>query len=173
MDTRFTLQLGDLTVAKVDAIVNSSRESLVEGGPLHHAVHAGAGPELRSECEALGECMPGEVRVTAAYRLPFKFIIHTVPPTWMGGDHGETEELSSCYRKSLEMAKARGARSLAFPSLGSGRQPQIPLEVAAPIAIHTIQDFLASNDLPESVVLVCFDVATYQIHQKILRETLP
>ena len=173
METRFTLQLGDITAAKVEAIVTSTRESLVEGGPLHHAVHAAAGPGLRAECETLEECAAGDVRVTGAYNLPFKFIIHTVPPTWMGGDHGETEELSSCYRKSLEMAKARGARSLAFPSLGSGRQPQIPLEVAAPIAIHTIQDFLASNDLPESVVLVCFDVATYQIHQKILRETLP
>lgn len=173
MEPRFTLQLGDLTAAKVDAIVNSTRENLVEGGPLHHAVHEAAGPGLRAECEGLPECEPGDVRVTAAHKLPYRFIVHTVPPTWMGGDHGEPEDLANCYRKSLELAKARGARSLAFPSLGSGRQPQIPLEVAAPIAVRTILDWLEKNELPERVVLVCFDIATYQIHQKILRETLP
>lgn len=173
MDTRFTLQLGDLVAAKVDTIVNSTRENLIEGGPLHQAVHAAAGPGLLAECESLGDCPAGDVRVTGAGLLPYKFIIHTVPPTWMDGDHGEVEELSNCYLKSLEIAKARGARSIAFPSLGSGRQPQIPLEVAAPIAVRTILDFIAKNDAPERVVLVCFDVATYQIHQKILRETLP
>ena len=173
METRFTLQLGDLLAAKVDAIVTSTRESLIEGGPLHQAVHAAAGPALRDECETLPECPPGDVRVTGAHQLPFKFIIHTVPPTWMDGNHGEGEELASCYWKSLEIAKARGARSIAFPSLGSGRQPQIPLEVAAPIAVRTILAYLDRNDFPERVVLVCYDVATYQIHQKFLRETLP
>lgn len=173
MDTRLTLQLGDLTAVKVDAIVNSARESLVEGGPLHRAVHAAAGPGLLAECEALGDCAEGDVRVSGAHQLPFRFIIHAVAPTWMGGGHGEAEALASCYRKSLELAKARGARSLAFPSLGSGPQPQIPLDVAAPIAVRTILDFLDRNDLPERVVLVCFDVSTYQVHQKVLRETLP
>ncbi len=173
MDTRLTLQLGDLTAAKVDAIVNSSRENLTEGGPLHHAVHAAAGPGLAAECENLGPCAEGDVRVTGAHRLPFRFLIHAVAPTWMGGGHGEPEALARCYRKSLELAKARGARSLAFPSLGSGPQPQIPLEVAAPIAVRTILDFLDRNELPERVVLVCYDVTTYQMHQKVLRETLP
>jgi O-acetyl-ADP-ribose deacetylase (regulator of RNase III) len=173
MGTRFTLQLGDLTAAKVDAIVNSTRENLVEGGPLHLAVHAAAGAGLLAECQSLGECPAGEVRVTAAFDLPFQFIIHAVPPTWMGGGHGEAEELAACYRKSLELAKARGASSLAFPSLGSGLQPQIPLEIAAPIAVRTVLDFLDLNELPERVVLVCFDVASYQAHQKILREALP
>ncbi len=173
MDTRLTLQLGDLTAVKVDAIVNSTRESLAEGGPLHHAVHAAAGPALLAECEALGDCAEGDVRVSGAHRLPYRFIIHAVAPTWMGGDHGEAETLASCYRKALELAKARGARSLAFPSLGSGPQPQIPLEVAAPIAVRTILEFLDRNDLPERVVLVCYDVSTYQVHQKVLREALP
>lgn len=173
MDPRFTLQLGDLTAAKVDAIVNSVRGSLVEGGPLNQAVQAAAGPGLRAECAALEACPPGEVRVTGAHQLPFQFIIHTVPPTWMGGDHGEPEQLANCYRKALELAKARGARSIAFPSLGSGRQPQIPLEAAAPIAIRTILEFLDHNAAPERVVLVCYDIPTYQAHQSFLRQTLP
>lgn len=173
MDNRLQLQLGDITAVKVDVIVNSTGESLVAGGPVHSAVHAGAGPALLAECQTLGECPPGEVRVTWAYNLPFQFIIHAVAPTWMHGSHEEQRQLASCYKKALEVAKVRGARSLAFPSLGSGLQPQIPLEVAAPIAVHTILDYLKDHDLPELVVLVCFDVPTYQAHQKVLRATIP
>jgi len=173
MDSRLALQLGDITAAKVDAIVCSTGESLLSGGPVHAAVHKAAGPGLLEECENLTECPTGDVRITGAHDLPYAFIIHTVPPTWMDGDHGELEELAGCYRKSLELARTRGAKSLAFPSLGSGTQPQIPLEAAAPVAIRTILDFLDRNTLPERVVLVCFDVPTYQIHQKVLRETLP
>lgn len=172
MESRLSLQLGDITSAKVDAIVTSTRPNLVEGGPLHGAVHAAAGAGLQLECEALAPCPPGEVRITGGHDLPVAFIIHTVPPTWMGGGRGEPELLAACYRKSLELARARGVKSLAFPSLGSGKQPQIPLEVAATVAVGTILDFLAGNALPERVVLVCFDVPTYQVHQKVLRDTL-
>ncbi len=173
MEPRLLLQLGDITAAKVDAIVSSTGETLLAGGPVHAAVHKAAGPGLVEECERLGECPPGDVRVTGAHGLPYAFIIHTVPPTWMDGDHGELEDLAGCYRKSLELARSRGANSLAFPSLGSGTQPQIPLEAAAPVAIRTILDFLERNALPERVVLVCFDVPTYQAHQKVMRELLP
>lgn len=172
MDSRLSLQLGDITSAKVDAIVTSTRSSLVEGGPLHHAVHAAAGPGLKAECEGLAPCPTGEVRVTGAHGLPYAFILHTVPPTWMGGGRGERELLADCYRKSLELARAKGATSLAFPSLGSGRQPQIPLEAAAPVAVGTILDFLAANALPERVVLVCFDTHTFQAYQKVLKQVL-
>ena len=173
MESRLSLQLGDITSAKVDAIVTSTRENLVEGGPLHAAVHGAAGPGLREECERLAPCPAGEVRITGGHGLPFTYVIHTVPPTWMGGTRGEKELLASCYRKALELARARGVKVLAFPSLGSGRQPQIPLEAAAPIAVGTILDFLARNPLPERVVLVCFDVPTYQVHQKVLKSALP
>ena len=173
MDPRLVLQLGDITAAKVDAIVSSTGESLTTGGPVHAAVHKAAGPGLGDECEQLEECQPGDVRITGAHKLPYAFIVHTVPPTWMGGAHGELEELAGCYRKALEVARSRGAKSLAFPSLGSGTQPQIPLEAAAPVAIKTILGFLERNSLPERVVLVCFDVPTYQVHQKVLKEALP
>jgi O-acetyl-ADP-ribose deacetylase (regulator of RNase III) len=173
MEPRLVLQLGDITAAKVDAIVSSTGESLLSGGPVHAAVHKAAGPGLVEECGQLPECPAGDVRVTSAHDLPYAFIIHTVPPTWMGGDRGETKELADCYRRSLELARSRGAKSLAFPSLGSGTQPQIPLEVAAPVAIRTILEFLEQNALPERVVLVCFDVPTYQVHQKVMKETLP
>jgi len=173
MEPRLVLQLGDITAVEVDAIVNSTGEDLLSGGALHAAVHAAAGPGLGEECASLTECPPGDARVTGAHGLPFSFIVHAVAPTWMGGDHGELEELAGCYRKSLEIARSRGARSLAFPSLGSGTQPQIPLEAAAPVAIRTILDFLEGSRLPERVVMVCFDVPTYQAHQKVLRECLP
>ena len=173
MEPRLVLQLGDITAVKVDAIVNSTGETLITGGPVHAAVVRAAGPGLAHELGALPECEPGDIRVTGAHALPYAFIIHAVPPTWMDGEHGEREHLASCYRKALDYARSRAVRSLAFPSLGSGTQPQIPLEVAAPVAIHTILDFLAANPLPERVFLVCFDVPTYQIHQKVLREALP
>jgi O-acetyl-ADP-ribose deacetylase (regulator of RNase III) len=173
MQSRLTLQLGDITAAKVDAIVSSAHENLLEGGPVHSAVHKAAGPGLMEECELLGDCPEGDARISGAHDLPYAFIIHAVPPTWMDGNSGELEMLSDCYRRALDLARTRGAKSLAFPSLGSGTQPQIPLELAAPVAIRTILSYLDEYSMPEKVVLVCFDVPTYQIHQKVLRETLP
>ncbi|MBI4912955.1 MAG: macro domain-containing protein [Acidobacteria bacterium] len=173
MHGRFNLQLGDIIAAKVEAIVCSAHENLTEGGPVHQAVHRAAGPGLMAECAALPECPAGEVRVTGAHRLPFKIILHAVPPTWMDGDRNELQELASCYRQSLEIARARAVNSIAFPSLGSGQLPQIPLDLAAPVALRTILEFLEHNEMPERVVLVCFDVPTYQAHQKALREILP
>jgi O-acetyl-ADP-ribose deacetylase (regulator of RNase III) len=124
-------------------------------------------------CEKLEGCDPGEVRLTPGYQLRAGFVIHTVAPTWMDGAHGELEALAACYTQSLELARTRGFRTLAFPSLGSGRQPQIPLEVAAPIAIRSILAFLETSPMPEKVFLVCFDTTTYQAYQKVLREALP
>ena len=173
VSSRFKLQLGDITSMTVDAIVNSTDASLTSGGPVHVAVHRAAGPGLLAEVEALGECPPGQARLSGGHQLPSPHIIHTVAPTWMGGRDGETEALERCYVACLELAEAQGIRSLAFPSLGSGSQPQIPLEIAAPIAIRTILGFLGQHELPEQVVLVCYTIATYQIHQKILKEALP
>jgi O-acetyl-ADP-ribose deacetylase (regulator of RNase III) len=157
----------------VEAVVNSSDVSLMAGGPVHAAIFRAAGPGLWLECEDLATCPEGEARLTAGYGLTAPYIIHTVAPTWVGGHAGERELLANCYRNSLLLAEAKGIRTLAFPSIGSGTEPQIPLEEAAPVAIRTILEFLGAHYLPEQVVLVCFNVATYQIYQKTLKEALP
>ncbi len=173
MSARFLLQLGDITSMNVDAIVNSSDPTLLDGGPVHTAIHGAAGPGLLEECAGLAGCPVGEARITAAHDLGARHVIHTVAPTWNWGSPVEEQALASCYRNSLELAASRYIRSIAFPSLGSGRQPQIPLERAAPIAVAAILDFLNTHILPEKVALVCFDVPTYQAYQRALKEALP
>jgi O-acetyl-ADP-ribose deacetylase (regulator of RNase III) len=171
--SRLKLQLGDITAMNVDAVVNSTDSTLDSGGPVHTALHRAAGPGLARECATLGECPVGEARITSGHRLRARFVLHTVAPIWVGGTAGEREALANCYRTCLRLAEARGLASVAFPSIAAGPQPQFPLDQAAPIAIHTILDFLAGHDLPRQVVMVCFDVATYRIHQQILKEALP
>ena len=173
ISSRLKLQLGDITAMAVDAVVNSTDASLTGGGPVHAAIHQAAGPGLMADVEKLGECPPGQARITRGHLLPAPYIIHTVAPTWMGGRDRETQVLASCYLESLRLAEASRLRSVAFPSIGSGHQPQIPLETAAPVAIGTILEFLRDHDFPEQVVLVCFTPSTYQVHQKILKEALP
>ena len=173
MTNRLRLQLGDITAMRVDAVVNSTDNTLQAGGPVHVAVHRAAGPELAKECLEVGDCPPGEARITGGHSLTAPYILHTVAPIWVGGTAGELETLANCYRNCLRLAEARRIESVAFPSIGSGIQPQIPLEAAAPLAIHTILEFLGDHALPQQVTLVCFDVATYQIHQKSLKEALP
>lgn len=173
MATRFFLQLGDITSMNVEAIVNSTDTTLLEGGSVHAAIHEAAGPGLRQDCAALRGCPVGEARITSGHGLGARRVIHTVPPTWNWGSAAEEQALANCYRNSLELAVRYTIRSLAFPSLGSGRQPQIPLETAAPIAVKTILDFLNTSILPEKVVLVCFDAPTFQAYQRAMKEALP
>lgn len=173
MVSRLKLQLGDITSMGTEAVVNSTDETLAAGGPVHVAIHRAAGPGLEEECLGVGDCPPGEARLTGGHNLASPFVIHTVAPTWQDGSEAEAGVLASCYRNALRLAKARGIRSVAFPSIGSGTEPQIPLEVAAPVAVKTILDFLEANELPEQVILVCFNAQTYQAHQKALKEALP
>jgi O-acetyl-ADP-ribose deacetylase (regulator of RNase III) len=173
MPSRFRLQFGDITSMNVDAVVNSTGPNLLSGGPVHVALHRAAGPGLAVECQGVADCPVGEARLTRGHSLAAPFVLHTVAPLWMGGGTGEPEALASCYRSCLELAEAQGIETLAFPSLGSGTEPQIPLEQAAPIAIRTILDFLDRHELPRQVLLVCFNVASFQIHQKTLKEALP
>jgi len=170
---RFRLQLGDITAMAVGAVVNSTDSTLLAGGPVHVAIHQAAGPELARECAELGDCPVGEARITGGHGLQAPFILHTVAPIWLGGKAGEREALADCYRSCLLLAELQGIESVAFPSLGSGRQPQFPLDQAAPVAIRTILEFLAGHPVPRQVTLVCFDMASYQIHQTTLKEALP
>jgi len=170
---RFKLQLGDITTMETDAIVNSTDTTMLDGGPVHQAVHKVGGPDLTMECELVGNCPVGEARLTQGHELPAKLVIHTVAPTWLDGAQGEREALSSCYENALRLAEVRRVSTLAFPSLGAGRQPQIPLEEAAPVAVGAILNFLESHDYPNQVVMVCYDTDTFLAYQKALKAALP
>lgn len=145
---------GDITLMRVDAIVNAANSSLLGGGGVDGAIHRAAGPELLAECRTLGGCMTGEARVTRAYRLPARWVIHTVGPVWRGGSSGEHRLLESCHRRSLELASALGCLSVAFPAIGTGAFGWPPGD-AAEVASRTVLEYLRACETPMSVFFVC------------------
>ncbi len=170
---RLSLQLGDITQVDTEAIATSCGEDLVTGGPVHAAVHKAAGPALMEACRALGPCPAGQARLTPGFTLRARHVLHVVLPLWQGGDQDEMRLLADGYRNALALAAAKGLRSVAFPSLGAGIQPQYPLEAASKVALRTIQTFLDQHELPERAILVCFDPPTFQAYQKELRAMQP
>jgi O-acetyl-ADP-ribose deacetylase len=158
----------DITQLDVDAVVNAANSTLLGGGGVDGAIHAAAGPGLLEECRRLGGCPTGEARITGAYRLTARKIIHTVGPIWRGGSHGEAHLLASCYSRSLRLATEHHLSSIAFPAISTGAYG-FPLELAAPIAIREVSDFVASSDNFKEVLFCCFSRHDSEVYSRLLR----
>ncbi|TCO80413.1 O-acetyl-ADP-ribose deacetylase (regulator of RNase III) [Plasticicumulans lactativorans] len=155
MNARMRIVQDDITRLDVDAIVNAANSALAPGGGVCGAIHRAAGPRLAAACAALGGCPTGEARATPGFDLPARWVIHAVGPVWQGGGHGEAALLAGCYRESLHLAAALGARSIAFPAIACGIYGY-PVEQAAEVAVGTVAAELAASAIPERVLFVCF-----------------
>ena len=164
---RLSVVEGDITKLDVDAIVNAANTSLLGGGGVDGAIHRAAGPELVAECRMLGGCKTGQAKLTRGYRLAARYVIHAVGPVWQGGGNGERELLASCYRTSLELARAHGIRSIAFPAISTGIF-RYPMREAADTAIATIDAELARDALPARVILCTYDLLATTITREAL-----
>ena len=154
----------DITLETTDAIVNAANSSLLGGGGVDGAIHRAAGPELLGACRDLGGCPTGEAKTTPGFRLPARWVIHTVGPVWQGGGTGEPGLLASCYRRSLDEADRVGARSIAFPAISTGVYGY-PAEPAARVAVDTVR---STGSLVELIRFVCFNDATAEIYRTLL-----
>jgi O-acetyl-ADP-ribose deacetylase (regulator of RNase III) len=167
MPVRMRAIHADITTLAVDAIVNAANSSLLGGGGVDGAIHRAAGPELVAECRLLGGCRTGEAKITKGYRLPAKHVIHTVGPVWNGGGHDEPALLASCYRRSLQLAGSHGIGTVAFPSISTGIFG-FPIELAAPIAVRTVNETLHDNHDIREVTFCCFSAGDLRHYTQIL-----
>ena len=152
-DTKIEIIQGDITKLDVNAIVNAANTTLLGGGGVDGAIHRAAGTELLAECRTLGGCRPGEAKITRGFRLPARFVIHTVGPVWRGGKHHEPETLANCYQSSLQLAVENGLKTIAFPAISCGAYGY-PIPEAAQIALKTTRDFLTIQSRIDKVIFV-------------------
>ena len=164
--TEIEVVRGDITKLAVDAIVNAANTSLLGGGGVDGAIHRAAGPDLEFACRMLGGCKIGEAKITDGFRLPAKFIIHTVGPVWRGGGGNEAELLGNCYRSCFALAAERGIKTIGFPAISTGIYGY-PLEAATKIALAETNTALAENTVLENVYFVCFLPEVYSCYRKL------
>jgi O-acetyl-ADP-ribose deacetylase (regulator of RNase III) len=158
---------GDITKIKADAIVNAANNSLLGGGGVDGAIHHAAGPGLLEVCRLLNGCETGNAKITPGFKLPAKYIIHTVGPVWKGGGNNEEAILASCYRESLKLATAHDCRIVTFPNISTGVY-HFPKGLAAEIAIREVNEYLKEHSLPAKVIFVCFDEENYLLYQNLV-----
>ena len=166
MLNKITILNGDITKIEVDVIVNAANRSLLGGGGVDGAIHRAAGRGLLKECQTLGGCETGQAKITKAYSLPAKFVIHTVGPVYHDGKHGEPDLLASCYRNSLLLAAKHEAKTIAFPCISTGEYGY-PFREACFIAIRVIIGFLQSVESFERIYLVCFGEADFRCYKEV------
>ena len=171
MMERLIIKQGDITLERVDAIVNAANTTLMGGGGVDGAIHRAAGPALDVACARLHGCPTGEARLTPGFALPARYIIHTPGPVWQGGQHNEAQLLANSYRNSLRLAVAHGCQTVAFPSISTGVYAY-PVAQAAQVAIATIKTALAQWPQLREVRLVCFDEQTYHAYQRVAQVAL-
>jgi len=169
MKEKIKIVEGDITKQTVDAIVNAANTSLLGGGGVDGAIHRAAGPKLLEETRGIGGCPTGEARISKGYRLPAKWVIHTVGPVWRGGHKDEDNLLASCYRNSFMEAEKHGIKTIAFPSISTGVY-RFPLKRATEIALNETKKFLEETDAIDSVVFVCFGTDVTKTYQEIFTQ---
>ena len=165
--TRLRALQANIVTLAVDAIVNAANSSLLGGGGVDGAIHRAAGPQLLEECRRLGGCKVGEAKLTKGYKLPARFIIHTVGPVWRGGKNGEPELLASCYRGSLAIAEKHEMKSIAFPSISTGVYGY-PIELAARVAVETVCDVVRKSSKIEEIIFCCFSQSDLDVYESLL-----
>jgi O-acetyl-ADP-ribose deacetylase (regulator of RNase III) len=167
MPTEIRIVKGDITALDVDAIVNAANATLLGGGGVDGAIHYAAGPELLEECRRLKGCPIGEARITSGYRLPARWIIHTVGPVWKGSGRDEANLLASCYANSMQLAVERNLRSIAFPAISTGAYAY-PLKEATEIAIRSVREFTGRSEALDKVVFCCYSGEHFATYKRLM-----